>query len=230
MQLPHPVVLTNDDGIDAPGIRALQRVIGGGGIFVAPRNHHSGCSHLTTVDRVIPVEKRSAREFAVGGTPADSARIALTRIAPDAKLLLAGINEGGNLGHDTYCSGTVAAAREATYIGVPAVALSQYVRRELPLDWDRAVALARRALARVLEEPHVPGTFWNINLPHLEPGAPPPKLVFCETCTRPLPMAYHAEGEGYRYDPASYHTRERTPGADVDVCFGGNIAISRLSL
>lgn len=230
MQLPAPVVLTNDDGIDAPGIRALQRAIDGQGIFVAPREHHSGCSHLTTVDRLIPVEKRSPAEYAVDGTPADSARLALTHIVPDAKLLLAGINEGGNLGHDIYCSGTVAAAREATYIGVPAVAISHYIRRELPLDWDRAEQFTREALALVLAKPYEPGTFWNINFPHLEPGASAPGMVFCEPCTRPLPMAYVEEEGGYRYDSGSYHTRERTPGADVDVCFGGNIAISRLSL
>lgn len=230
MNLPTPLVLTNDDGIDAPGIRALQRAVGGVGIFVAPREHHSGCSHLTTVNTPIPVERRSDAEFVVNGTPADSARLAVSCLVPEVKLVLAGINAGGNLGHDVYCSGTVAAAREAVFLGIPAIAISHYMRRDLLIDWDVAAVRARRALDVVLRVPLPPGTFWNINLPHLPADAAEPEIVFCSTCTEPLPMAYRETPEGYLYETGSYHTRRRTPDTDVDVCFGGRIAVAKLSL
>ncbi|MCU0537977.1 MAG: 5'/3'-nucleotidase SurE, partial [Hydrococcus sp. Prado102] len=107
------LIITNDDGIDAPGIRALYKALNNQGIIVAPKDHLSGCGHQVTTTRPIHLQKRSPNEYAVDGTPADCTRLAITHIAPETKWVLSGINAGGNLGIDTYISGTVAAVREA---------------------------------------------------------------------------------------------------------------------
>jgi 5'-nucleotidase len=165
----------------------------------------------------------------VDGTPADCVRVALHGLAADAAWVLAGINAGGNLGADVWHSGTVAAVREAVLHGRPGVALSQYRRRGLREDWVRAAGWAVPVLRDLLARTWTPGTFWNVNLPHLEPGAPDPAVVFCRLDPMPLPLSFRREGDLFRYD-GDYHRRRRESGTDVDVCFGGNIAVTRIAL
>lgn len=222
-------VLTNDDGIDAPGINALREAVNGAEtITVAPRDPQSGCSHTATYsDRGIHVDRRTETEYAVDGTPADCVRIALFDLSPKPDFLLSGINAGGNLGVDTWLSGTVAAAREAAFMGIPAIAFSQYLRPEVPMDWDRAAKWTHEILERIVESDQQPGTFWNVNFPHLDPGAPEPEVIECPVCTQPLPVEYEIDGEHYRYR-GKYGSRPRDPEADVDQCFSGKITVSQL--
>jgi 5'-nucleotidase len=227
LNLPDLFVLTNDDGVDAPGLAALDAATGGLGIIVAPRDHLSGCSHQVTVDRPIHVEQRDERIFAVDGTPADCVRLALRHLAPDATLVLSGINRGGNLGADVYLSGTVAAVREAAFQRVPGIALSQYLRRGVPLDWDYTGKLAARALERFLAGPLEPGNFLNINLPHLDAASAEPDILECSPCTQPLPTEYEIEGEHYHYVLGLYQSRQCDTGSDVEACFKGNITVTR---
>src|SRR5438046_2980116 len=107
------LLLSNDDGIDAPGLAALLDAARDFGepVVVAPASPQSGTSHTVTWERGVRLEPRGANRFAIHGTPADCARLGLLRLAPDAKWVLSGINDGGNLGADVYYSGTVAAVR-----------------------------------------------------------------------------------------------------------------------
>lgn len=228
-QLFMTIILTNDDGIDAPGIRALQKAVNGKAVIVAPKDHHSGCGHQVTTTRPIPILRRSDTEYAVGGTPADCTRLALSYICPDVKWVLSGINAGGNLGVDVYISGTVAAVREAAMHGIPGIAVSHWIRRPLIVDWDVAARCTAKVLEGLLNRPIEPGSYWNVNLPHLEPGTPDPEIVFCEPSTQPLPLKYRVEGNEYYY-VGEYAKRDRIPGTDVDVCFSGKIAVTKLSL
>lgn len=223
------VILTNDDGIDAPGIRALWQSVGKQGVIVAPKDHHSGCSHQVTTAKPIHVEQRSPHEFAVAGTPADCTRLALTHLCPDADFVLSGINAGGNLGADVYISGTVAAVREAALHKIPGIAISHYIHRRRAIDWELAIHLAMQVIDKLLHQPQERGTFWNVNLPHLEPGAPDPEIVFCALCTQPLPTEYRVDGDYFLY-AGEYGKRARDPGSDVDVCFSGNIAVTQIRL
>jgi 5'-nucleotidase len=223
------LILTNDDGIDAPGIRALWQAVEGRGVMVAPLRHHSGCSHQVTNDRPIHVQKRSDRAYAVDGTPGDCTRIALSHLHPDTAYVLSGINAGGNLGADVYVSGTVAAVREAALHRVPGMAISHYIKRGMAIDWNLAARLAARVIDKLLHQPLEPGSFWNVNLPHLTPGSPEPEIVFCLLCSQPLPVQYRVEGE-HLYYIGEYSQRARDPNADVDVCFSGNIAVTLLRL
>ncbi len=221
------VVLTNDDGIDAPGIAALAQATDAEIVTVAPLRPHSGCGHRATTHTDIEVHEHAPTRFAVDGTPVDCARLALTHLAGPVDWVFSGINWGGNLGADIYHSGTLAAAREAALMGVPALAVSHYVKSDIPLDWARAAEWARGAIERVLSIETPPGTYWNINLPHLPPGAPEPETVFCECCSHPLPVNFRRDGGIYRYTGV-YAERLRTPHSDVDVCFGGAISITAL--
>jgi 5'-nucleotidase len=84
-----------------------------------------------------------------------------------------------------------------------------------------------RLLPELLARPCPPGSFWNVNLPHLRPGDPEPEVVECPLDSRPLPVAFRREGDVFVY-AGDYHSRPRDSGADVEVCFGGRIAVSLL--
>ena len=225
------LLLTNDDGIDAPGLGALLSAAQhlGEPVVVAPAGPHSGCGHRVTTDGPVRVRQLGPNRFAVDGTPADCVRLALHGLVPAPGRVLSGVNAGGNLGADVYHSGTVAAVREAALHGLSAVALSQYRRRDLPFDWDSARRRAPRVLCQLLDRPPSPGDFWNVNFPHLPSDAVEPETVVCPLELQPLPLSYRVDGEGHRYN-GDYHDRPRRQGSDVDVCFGGRIALTRLQL
>ena len=226
------LLLTNDDGIDAPGIRALAEALAELGeiVIVAPDRPFSGCSHQATTQDLLRVEERGARRFAVSGSPADCVRLGLLHFAEDADWVVAGVNDGGNLGVDVYLSGTVAAAREAALFGRPAMALSQY-RRGDGIEWRRAKDAARQVFSQLLEHSLSPGAFWNVNFPHWGGGQKNDEfredVVFAELDLNPLPVAYDVQDEGYLFR-SDYHNRPRHDGSDVDVCFRGKIAVTEI--
>jgi 5'-nucleotidase len=225
------ILLTNDDGIDAPGLEALAAAAAGLGaelVVVAPAECHSGCGHRVTTDRPIRVDDVGLRRYRVEGTPADCVRVALAGLVPDAALVLAGINAGGNLGADLHHSGTVAAAREAALHGRPAVAASQYRRGGSAFDWTRAADWLAGVLATLATRGHEPGTFWNVNLPDPPPGTPRPALVECPVDASPFALAFRTHDDGSWHYDSNYHERPRRAGSDVDVCFGGRISVSRV--
>ena len=113
--------------------------------------------------------------------------------------------------------------------GKPGIALSQYHQRNQEIDWDRAVRWITPLLADLVARPWAPGTFWNINLPGLGPDNPEPQVVFCPLETGPLPLSFRQEAGLFHYN-GNYHQRPRQPGSDVDVCFSGNIAVTRIAL
>ncbi|MDR3634699.1 MAG: 5'/3'-nucleotidase SurE [Isosphaeraceae bacterium] len=227
----HLFLLTNDDGLGAPGLDALEAATDGLGpsCMIAPSGPLSGCSHKVTTDVPVRVRRDERGRTAVEGTPADCVRLALHHLAPATSWVLSGINAGGNLGTDIHHSGTVAAVREAVIHGRPGIALSQYLVRGQPVDWQRTAGWARRALAELLARPIEPGSFWNVNFPHPAPGGPEPEVIDCPLDPSPLPLVYHVEGDVARY-AGNYHQRARQPGSDVDVCFRGQIAVSLVRL
>ncbi len=224
------ILLTNDDGIDAPGLEALAAAahsLNGEVVIAAPAEPHSGCGHRVTTGQPLLVDEISNRRFRVHGTPADCVRLALARLAPDVGLVLSGINAGGNLGADIHHSGTVAAAREAALHGRVAVAASAYHRRGSPIDWQRAAAWLAAVLVSLREQQLPRGEFWNVNLPDLDPLAPSPDVVECEVDPSPFALDYEFTGGGW-HAVGNYHERPRIPAGDVTVCFSGHIAVSRL--
>jgi len=227
--LPMRYLLVNDDGIEAPGLAALNRMGNtlGTATVVAPDRQYSACGHQATTKTVIPVSREAPDRYRVSGTPVDCVRIGLSILAPDTEIVLAGINPGGNLGVDIFMSGTAAAAREAALLGRPAMALSHYLSGAEP-DWDLATARLEPVVRKLLEHPLEAGAFWNVNLPHPPTDARELEMVFCEPDDQPLQVLYAPDGDAYRY-VGDYHSRPRTPGRDVDVCFGGRITVSKIT-
>ena len=226
------LLLTNDDGIDAPGLEALLTAACtlGDPVVVAPAKPQSGVSHAVTWHEGVRIEPRGEKRFAIHGTPADCIRLGLLRLVPDAKWVLSGINHGANLGADVHYSGTVAAVREAVLHGWPGVAVSYYRKAGVEFDWVRAANWVVPILADVLSRPVEPGLFYNVNLPNLSPGAERPETVWCPLDPNPLPLNYRHEEESDLYYAGDYQLRHRTPGADVEICFGGRIAITAVRL
>ncbi|MDI1313537.1 5'/3'-nucleotidase SurE [Prosthecobacter sp.] len=225
------VLLTNDDGISAPGLQALESAmqqLGWQFTVVAPAMEHSQCGHRVTTHQHLKVETLGVNRHAVHGTPADCVRLALFALDVKPDLVLSGVNAGGNMGQDVVISGTVAAAREAAYHGIRAMALSHYLIRELAVDWQRTSAWISEIVRETQAQDHPHSAFWNINLPHLPAGhnTLPPR-IHCQPARSPLQVSYRKEAEGYAYS-ASYASRPRDPGSDVETCFGGKVSVSLL--
>ncbi len=231
------VLVTNDDGIAADGIAALARLAER--YFdevwvVAPDVENSQVGHRVTTDRLLTVNRLGGRRMSVDGTPADCVRIGIELIGRRPDWVWSGINHGGNLGlHDYYISGTLAAAREAAFFGVPALGASHYMRRGLQLDWEIAAERLGSAVDALVEQPSLAGgEFWGINLPHLEVDAAPAEVAFCHPEAAPLDVQYQsgAAVDSFQYS-GTYHDRPRSEGSDVAEVFDrGNIAVTRLSI
>src|SRR6266550_2580389 len=114
--------------------------------------------------------------------------------------------------------------------GTPGIAVSHYYKAGLEYNWDRAASWVGPILGELLAKPIDPGLFYNVNLPHLGANARDPEVVWCELDPNPLPLNYRHEEESGLYFAGDYRLRERTPGADVDVCFSGSIAVTPVRL
>ena len=221
------LLLTNDDGHDAPGLAALQQAVGAiGDVFVvAPAREWSGCGHRVTTHDPIKVEPAGERRFVVHGTPADCVRIGLDRLVPGADVVLSGINRGGNLGVDGFYSGTVAAAREASFHGVTGIAFSHYLARGREIDWKQASEWVAILLRDLLRRDDARGRLLNVNLPHLAPGAAYPGFSIAPIDPSPLPIRFEESKGEYHYR-GDYHRRVALESHDVAVCFGGRVAVT----
>jgi 5'-nucleotidase len=227
---PLRILVTNDDGWDAPGLAVLKSIAAEfGDVYVlAPLDPHSYAGHRVTENSSLLLAEIAPREFTLSGTPADCVRVALTTLFEDIDWVLSGINRGGNLGSDLFTSGTVAAAREAAFLGKPAIAISQYVKKGRALEWDRSRELARPVIAQLLAQGCAPKDYWNVNLPHTQNGDLA-ATVLCDPDNQPLDVRFHREGDALRF-AGSYQGRPRTPGRDIDLCFEGAVTVSRLQL
>lgn len=233
------IILTNDDGIDAEGIWSLQQatelVYGVKGALVAPSRQYSGCGHQVTTYAPIAINKRDDlgdHTYAIDGSPADCVRIAIAHLYGDVKLVMSGINHGGNMGVDVYMSGTVAAVREAAFHNIPAIAISHYQDRQKAFDWNWAAQTTAVVIKQLLEIKLPPQSYWNVNLPHLdiaEASSKMPEIVFCEKSSQPLPLEFKVNDDRVTYT-GRYDQRDRSPNTDVDVCFSGKIAVTQMSV
>jgi len=160
------ILVTNDDGVHAPGLAALASALDGlGDVYVvAPDREQSAVGHALTLHRPLRVTSVGERRFSVNGTPSDCVNLAVLGLLPERPVLVAaGINHGSNLGDDVTYSGTVSAAMEGTLLGVPSMAVSQSDPETGTLE--AAMAVARLVASRVLVE-GLPGkTLLNVNVP-----------------------------------------------------------------
>lgn len=173
------ILLTNDDGVNAPGLEVLERIAATFAEevwIVAPSEERSGAGHSLTLTEPLRLRKLGERRFCVTGTPTDAVMMGLAHILADQRpdLILSGINRGANLGEDVTYSGTVSAAMEGALAGIPSIALSQSYAREGMGDtvpFAAAEEWAERVLAPLIAAPFPANTLVNVNFPALAPAA-----------------------------------------------------------
>ncbi|HJN25188.1 MAG TPA: 5'/3'-nucleotidase SurE [Rhodospirillales bacterium] len=166
------VLISNDDGIDAPGLKILERVmckLAREVWVVAPETEQSAASHSLTLRQPLRIRKVSPHRYAVSGTPTDSVLLGINQIMKDSPpdLVLSGVNRGSNLGEDVIYSGTVAAAMEGTLLGFPAIALSQKCRDRHPVKWATTEKWLPKVLKGLTRMSFPNPVLVNVNFPDL---------------------------------------------------------------
>lgn len=161
-------LVSNDDGYRAPGIKALADVLSSMGTIavVAPDRNRSGASNSLTLETPLQVHQYADEQYYVNGTPTDCVHIAITGLLKDMPdMVVAGINAGANLGDDVLYSGTVAAAMEGRFMGLPAIAIS-LVGSDLQ-HYATAAAIVKKLIINLQSKPLAPNTILNVNIPDL---------------------------------------------------------------
>ena len=168
-------LLTNDDGILAPGLAVLERIaaeLGGEVWTVAPETDQSGISHALTLSNPLRIREVEERRFAVSGTPADCVICAVRSIMPEPPdVVLSGINAGQNIADDVVYSGTIGGAMEARLMGIPSIAVSQAYRWQETkyVPWETAERHGADVLRRLIDMRFEGTTFLNVNFPSVDP-------------------------------------------------------------
>ncbi|MBX3701777.1 MAG: 5'/3'-nucleotidase SurE [Dokdonella sp.] len=162
------VLVSNDDGVDAPGIAVLARHLRelGEVTVVAPDRDHSGASNSLTLDRPIRALRIDEARWRVSGTPADCVHLALAGLLEqEPDIVVSGINNAANLGDDVIYSGTVSAAMEGRFLGLPAIAVSLVTHNHIGTHYDSAARAALLLVRRLLVDPLPADTILNVNVP-----------------------------------------------------------------
>ncbi len=235
------ILITNDDGINAPGIYVLEKIAAkfSDDIWiVAPAEEQSGAGHSLTLTKPIRLRQHAARRFSVTGTPTDAVTMALRKVLdspPD--LILSGVNRGANLGDDITYSGTVSAAMEGALAGIPSIALSQVYSREdagSDVSFDAAEHWGEKVLAPLVDSAFAQRTLVNVNFPPL--AAKEVKGI------RVVRQGFHdysrgtlvenVDPRGFPYFWFGLHGIEHTPGheTDLEAIADGYVSVTPLQL
>ena len=184
------ILLTNDDGIRAPGLVAMYRELTrlGEVHVVAPETVQSATGHGITLSTPLLTSRVTVEEtftgIAVEGRPADCVKLAVAKLLPRRPdLVVSGINSGANVGINVIYSGTVAAAIEAAFLGLPSVAVSLYLRNEIPLDYSRTARLSMGVIRQALDAGLKGGQAVSINVPPLRKDESPAGVKVVRQCT-----------------------------------------------
>ena len=170
------ILISNDDGINAPGIKVLEdvaRSLSDDFWVVAPEVNNSGAGHSLTLHHPLRLRDIDDRHFAVDGTPTDCVMMAIHHLLKDnpPDFVLSGVNHGGNMAEDMTYSGTIAAAMEAILLDIPAIAFSQACNDYSQPNWDVAACWAPKVLRAMREFPWPGGILLNVNFPDCDPTA-----------------------------------------------------------
>jgi 5'-nucleotidase len=161
------ILLTNDDGYQAEGLRAVAEALADFTTvhIVAPSKEQSGAAQSLTLRQPIVCNRIAEREWAIDGTPADCVIVALHKLLPEKPdLLISGINHGANLGENVYYSGTVGAAREGALHHIPSLAVSLSAKREKP-KFENSARVARATAEMIFKEGLPEQVLLNVNVP-----------------------------------------------------------------
>jgi 5'-nucleotidase len=236
------ILLTNDDGVNAPGLKVLEKIaraFSDDVWIVAPADENSGAGHSLTLSRPVRIRQHGDRHYSVAGTPTDSVMMALGVLMKDAKpdVILSGVNRGANLGDDITYSGTVSAAMEGALAGVRSIALSQVYGKEGMGDavpFSAAEEWGPRVLAPLMKMEFERRTLVNINFPAISPDA----VKGIQVCRQGFhdysrgSIVKGTDPRGYDYYWFGLHSVEHSSGHDTDleVVDDGYISVTPLQL
>jgi len=231
------ILLTNDDGIDAPGLTVLEQIaakLAREVWVVAPEHDQSGVSHAISLHHPIRISHQGPRRFGVNGTPGDCAVIGVCHLMTEhpPQLILSGVNRGLNLGTETVFSGTVGGAMTGMMLGIPSIALSQSYKDRSNVPWDTARTLGAGVVSDLLAIGWSREACLNVNFPPLPPDQVGPVTLarqgvgmiagmHVETRTDPRGMTYH--WLNFRRGD-----REQGPESDYDALRSGKIVVTPL--
>jgi 5'-nucleotidase len=233
------ILLTNDDGVYAPGLRALRTELQklGEVTVVAPASEQSGVGHSITLLTPLLVqevldERNQFMGWAVEGRPADCVKLGLLELLPDPPdLLVSGLNAGSNAGINVLYSGTVAAAIEGAFFRQTSIAVSLEYTKPKPLNYPRAAELARRVIEQIMTQKPAQGSLFNVNIPSLEKGpvrgirtVPQNVAPYVETFDRRV----DPRGRVYFWTNPGYECPEPHPDSDVTALREGYITVTPL--
>lgn len=233
------ILLTNDDGIHAPGLEILEAIaatLSDDVWIVAPAEEQSGAGHSLSLSKPVRVRRHGERRYSVAGTPTDSVMMALGQLidGPAPDLILSGVNRGANLGEDVTYSGTVAAAMEGALAGVRSIALSQVHARQGMGDavpFAAASAWGERVIRPLIDAPLPPRTLINVNFPVGEPkGVRVVRQGFHDIGRTTI--VENTDPRGYRYYWFALGGTSRTPdhSTDLEAVGDGYVAVTPLQL
>ncbi|MFC3226672.1 5'/3'-nucleotidase SurE [Marinibaculum pumilum] len=233
------ILVTNDDGIHAPGLKTLEKIakeLTRDVWVVAPESEQSGSSHSLTIHLPLRVRRLSARRFAVSGTPTDCVAMGVHQVIPGRKpdLVLSGVNRGTNMGDDVTYSGTIAAAMEGCLLKIPSVALSQMVKPGQSVKWATAAHHAPPVLRALLKEGWPEGVLMNVNFPDVLHT----KVTGVEVCPQgerdysDMVIDERTDARGNLYYWLGFRRVTGEPQARTDLAqvWGGGIAVTPLQL
>jgi 5'-nucleotidase len=233
------ILLTNDDGIMAPGLVAMYReLVKLGEVHViAPETVQSATGHGITIQTPLLTSRVTVENAftgtAVDGRPADCVKLAMSQLLPRAPdLVISGINSGANVGINVIYSGTVAAAIEAAFLGTPAVALSLLLKSDVPADYARAAAQSRGVIRMLLQAGLRAGEVVSVNLPALRPHERPAGIRMVRQCTRPWADTYERRqdprGRDYFWNTSIFTLGNTDEDTDVAALREGYITVTPL--
>ncbi|MCC7126617.1 MAG: 5'/3'-nucleotidase SurE [Acidobacteria bacterium] len=236
----HRFLLTNDDGLEAPGLKLLEdivRELSDDVWVVAPDSERSGASHSISLHHPIRVRKVDERHFAIYGTPTDCVLMAFHEMMKDARptFVLSGINNGANLGEDVSYSGTCAAAMEGTLLGLRAIAMSVVRALGGTARWDAARQMLPELLTNlILNDDWPAGSFLNINFPDALPHEITGTRV-TEQGQRPpgafsIDARIDARNVPYYWVKISYPEGEKGPDTDLHAIQDNAVSITPIQL
>ena len=234
------ILLTNDDGIHAPGLAALERIaaaLSDDVWVVAPETDQSGLSHSLSLNDPLRLREINAKKFALRGTPTDCVIMAVRELLPEPPdLILSGVNSGQNIADDVSYSGTVAGAIEGSMLGIRAIALSQAYSwdeglRNVP--WHTAETLAPGIIAGLIDTDFPRRTCVNVNFPNCGPDEVKGTEVTRQgTFTHGLYMEKRHDGRGFPYYWLRFGREREAPreGTDIKALMENRVTITPLKL
>ncbi|PWB79713.1 MAG: 5'/3'-nucleotidase SurE [Methylocystaceae bacterium] len=221
------ILITNDDGIHAPGLAVAERVartLTDDIFVVAPESEQSGVAHSLSLNDPLRLREISSRHFALKGTPTDCVIMAVRKILADRPpdLILSGVNSGQNLAEDVSYSGTIAGAMEGTILGIPSIALSQvydFFAGRQHIHWSCAEAHAAATIRKLVDAGIPPGVLMNVNFPNCPPGEVRGLAVTVQgqRSNDLMRIEDRKDGRGIPYYWISFQRGNFTPGAGTDL-------------